>query len=408
MNKPLQRGITLEKLSSSFLVQLHMKTCTHRKPLKIFALIGLFFLILFALSVYLQLELPQPTGPYAVGRAIFKWVDTSRPEIMTENPKDFREVMVLVWYPAVKGTGIQAEYIPDLPAITNDLAYSGELEGWEAFGLRWVRSNSFQNAKPLREAAPYPGVLLLPGNGTNIEFYSSLASEIASHGYIVIGINHPYYVTAVELSNGKVAPYDKEQWSLDLAAHQAYIAKRHKVKVGDALFVLDQLRVLNSSASSRVAGILDLKNMVAGGHARGGIVASDVCKAVPDIKACLNFDGLQKGGPFSMEETALPPTQPFLFLTKEEQLHPKLLERFESMPESYWIVVHGASHQSFTDGPTLQPSLFPGPNQADRLMSFIQQYSLAFLDQTLKGKSSDLLSKTVADENVSVNVFHSH
>jgi len=382
-----------------------MKTCTHPKPLKIFALIGLFFLILLALSVYLRLKLPQSTGPYAVGRAIFKWVDTSRPEIMTENPKDFREVMVLVWYPAVKGTGIQAEYIPDLPVITNDLAHSGELEGWEAFGLRWVRPNSFQNAKPLREAAPYPGVLLLPGNGTNIEFYSSLASEIASHGYIVIGINHPYDVTAVELSNGKVAPYDKEQWSLGIAAHQAYIAKRHKVKVGDALFVLDQLKVLNSSASSPLAGILDLNNMVAAGHSLGGIVASDVCKAVPDIKACINFDGLQKGGPFSMEETALPSTQPFLFLTKEEQLHPKLLQRFETTSESYYVVVHGASHDSFTDGPQLRPSLLLFPNRTDQFMSVIQKYTLAFLDQILRSQPSELLEHTTKGHDISVTVF---
>jgi hypothetical protein len=109
-----------------------------------------------------------------------------------------------------------------------------------------------------------------------------------------------------------------------------------------------------------------------------------------------------------MEESAIPPEKPFLFLTKESKLHPRLLERFESMTESYWVVVHGASHQSFTDGPLLQPSLVPGTNQADEFMDLIRQYSLAFLDQSLKGQSNDLLSKTVEREDVSVKVFPSN
>ena len=106
-----------------------------------------------------------------------------------------------------------------------------------------------------------------------------------------------------------------------------------------------------------------------------------------------------------MEETAIPPEQPFLFLTKESQLHPALIERFESMNESYWVVVHDASHQSFTDGPLLQPSLLPGPNQADRLMGLIQKYSVAFLDHTLKGYATGLLSKAVDNEKISVRIF---
>jgi hypothetical protein len=66
--------------------------------------IGLFILIALTLSLYLQLELPSTTGPYLVGRTIFRWVDTSRPEVLTEDANDFREVMALVWYPAEPGT----------------------------------------------------------------------------------------------------------------------------------------------------------------------------------------------------------------------------------------------------------------------------------------------------------------
>jgi hypothetical protein len=108
-----------------------------------------------------------------------------------------------------------------------------------------------------------------------------------------------------------------------------------------------------------------------------------------------------------MDETAIPPSQPFLFLTKEALLHPRLLQSFESTSESYWVVIHGASHDSFTDGPVIQPSLLPLPNETDRSMSLIQRYTLAFLDQAIKGATSRLLSENVDEEAVSVRVFPS-
>ena len=178
------------------------------------------------------------------------------------------------------------------------------------------------------------------------------------------------------------------------------------MSTADVLFVLNQLEQMN--AQGPLAGLVNVDAVGVAGHSLGGIAASEACKADARFKACVNFDGLQRGGPFSMEERAIPPEKPFLFLTKESQLHPKILERFESMPESYWIVVYGALHQSFTDGPLLQPSLLPGPNQADRFMVLIQKYTLGFLDQTLKGQTRGLLSETTSADRVSVKVFPSH
>jgi predicted dienelactone hydrolase len=374
------------------------------KAWKISLFVG-FLLLAVALSIYSQLELPAPSGSYTVGRTILKWVDPSRPEVLTDDPDDLREVVATVWYPAQPGTGIQAGYFPNLSSGSEALTQSGEVQWWQVFGLRFVRSESRLDATPVKPENPFPVVVLSPGNGTNIEFYSSLASELASHGYIVVGINHPYDVPAVQLSNGEVAPYDKDQWLLSAEAHQAYTTERIKVRTIDMLFALGRLEVENTTG--RFTGIMDLDSVAAAGHSLGGITASEACKADVRLKACMNLDGLQKGGPFSMEESAIPPQQPFLFLTKEAQLHPSLLERFESMPESYWVVIHGASHQSFTDGPLLQPSLLPGRNEADRFMSLIKKYSLAFFDHVLKGQPGEFLSQTVEGKDVSVKVFPS-
>src|SRR5688572_5206708 len=327
---------------------------------KIAVFIGLLSMLALTLSVYSQLELPAPSGSYRVGRTIVRWVDTLRPEVLTEHPNDFREVIAMVWYPAEDGTGENAGYFPSLSSLSDALIQSGEVEWWQAIGLHWIRADIPLDAAPKEDQSPFSVVIMSPGNGTNIEFYSSLASEIASHGYIVVGINHPYDVPAVELYNGSVAPYDKDQWSLNAEAHQAYITERMKVRIADLLFALERLEEMNSTGP--FAGAMDLDSVAVAGHSLGGIAASEACKADTRFKACLNYDGLQKGGPFSMEATAIPPEQPFMFLTKESQLHPRLIESFESTSESYWVTVHGASHQSFTDGPLLQPSLVPGRN----------------------------------------------
>jgi len=381
----------------------HMKN----RFLKIVLPVGSFILILLTLSISLKLELPAPGGSYTVGRTVFRWTDTSRPEVLTEDPNDFREVMALIWYPAELGTGTKTRYFHGLATVSKALIQSGEVSWWEVFGLRFIRSEIPLDVKPLQDQNPFPVVLLSPGNGTNIEFYASLASEIASHGYIVVGINHPHDVPAVELSNGEVAAYDASQWLLDANAHQTYTAERIKVRTADVLFVLDQLEITNSDVNSPFAGILDLDSVAVAGHSLGGITASDACKANSRFQACVNFDGLLNGGPFSTDASAIPPGQPFLFITKESQLHPRLIESFESTSESYWVVIHGASHDSFTDGPLLQPTLLPIPSQADRIMSLTQKYTLAFLDQTLKGQSSSLLTKMVDQEDVSVKIYPS-
>jgi hypothetical protein len=376
------------------------------KPWKISLFVELLLLLALTLSIYSQLELPAPDGAYTVGRTIFRWVDASRPEVLTEDLNDFREVVAMVWYPAQPETGVETDYFPNLSSVAEALVDSGEVKSWEVFGLHFIRSKIHFDAAPIKAESPFPVVILSPGNGTNIEFYASLAGEIASHGYIVVGLNHPYDVAAVQLSDGRVAPYDKEQWSLEPNVHQTYITERIKVRTADVVFALGKLEAMNSNGT--FAGLLDLDSVAAAGHSLGGITASEACKADSRFNACLNFDGLQRGGPFSIQETAIPPQRPFMFLTKESQLHPKVIEQFESMPESYWVVVHGASHQSFTDGPLLQPSLMPGPNQEDQFMNLIQKYTLAFLDQTLKGQPNSLLSNTVTDEQVSVKVFPSN
>jgi hypothetical protein len=246
--------------------------------------LGLLFLVLIAVSLYVQLELPTPTGPYAVGRMIFHWVDVSRSEGMTDDPDDFREIMAFVWYPAELGTGMNAKYFPEISTLSDALAQSGELAWGQVVALYFLRSKSPLDARPLKAQALYPVILFSPGNGTNVEFYSALAGGIASHGYVVVGINHPYDVPAVELSDGEIARYDKSQWLLDAARHQIYTRARMKVRIADLLFAQDQVEKLGTSADSPFTGVLDLNAMVVAGHSVGGVAPQKSVRPIPTSK----------------------------------------------------------------------------------------------------------------------------
>ena len=110
--------------------------------------------------------------------------------------------------------------------------------------------------------------------------------------------------------------------------------------------------------------------------------------------------------PFSTDEGAEPPQQPFMLITKQTQLHERLLEKFETIRSGgYRVVIYNAGHDSFTDGPLLVPSFLPLPNKADHILSLIRRYTVAFFDQTLKEQPSGLLDHSSQSEEVSLTVY---
>jgi len=350
-------------------------------------------LALGAAWLYPQLEMPSPTGPQAVGRTALSWVDDGRPEVMTADPSDRRETPVVVWYPAAADTGEPVGYFPNLAAVAQELSASGEVGAVEVWGLRYVRSEERWGAAAA--AGRFPVVLLSPGNGTNVEFYAGLAGELASRGYVVVGLNHPYDVAAVALEDGRVAQFASEHWPMDFAVRQAATAARITERVAVVRFVLDQLEALVTAGEHPLARRLDLERVGILGHSLGGITAAQACASDARLRACLNLDGVQAGGPFGAQPQPELPLQPFMFITKEAGLDPRGQALWEQLAgEAYLRVVAGAAHDNFTDGPALAPALWPGPGAAERVLAEVRGYAAAFMDYSLRGETSALLAES--------------
>lgn len=383
-------------------------------------------MVLSAAIVIRGIELPVPTGPHSIGRAVFHWTDPARPEVMTESPTDRREVVVYLWYPAeTPGGGSTAAYFPDLDAL------KGIFTPIELLGVSSVRTHAVADAPVSRANPKYPIIIFSHGNRANSAFHTAQIEDLASHGYVVAAIDHPYDALGVVLSNGEVATFAEDKWSVPGAGSgqatadpgaEAIYRDRVEARARDAVFVLDRLADLSAEAGSQFGGRLDLEQVGIFGHSVGGVAAGKACQVDPRFKACLNMDGLAAGQPFYPDEAGNGPAQPYMLMLKplpvpsdaqlaawkttREAWTTLQSDRLDSLlahvaSGSYMLTASGFSHQSFSDNPLMYPSLpdslagmglRAGP-AAYRQVQLTREYTLAFFDKHVAGNGPTLLDQ---------------
>jgi dienelactone hydrolase len=374
------------------------------------ALVGLAALAVRGVSV------PAPTGPHAVGRTTYRWVDETRPEVMTDDPNDRRGVVVHVWYPAEPvSNAVPAAYLPDYRALRPALTRSREFGALKAWAVGLVHGHALADPPVAAAAGIYPVLIFLPGNHTNAGLYAGLLTDLASHGYIVAAIDHPYDVEAVRLPDGRTAIFPEARWPALAASADAieryaqFYRQRVDVRASDAVFVLDQLTRLNGGSGQRLSGWLDLTRVGVLGHSVGGVAAPQACQRDRRFLACLNLDGLTGGQPFYPDDYGQGPAQPFLLLTKSAEApsdetlarwqitraeweattaetDTRVNKLFEMVAAgSYRVTIDGAQHDSFTDGPLLTTAAFGGGRgPARRQLAIERAYVRAFFDHYVR------------------------
>jgi predicted dienelactone hydrolase len=383
---------------------------------------GVMLCALFSLAgayAYPVFTLPKPQGAYAIGTFVAHMVDRGRHERHSDNPNAHREFMVQVWYPAQHQNNEKRAWYRD-PRINS----------WRSNHLRLVKTHSFWNLPVAQQPQTFPVLLFSPSSGGNRDQNTFEVEELASQGYVVVGLDHPYSSSRVAFPDGRIvysAPW------LDTASRAAYNASVINVEVmvqdqvGDARFALDQMERWNLPGSGQLlSGRLNLSRIGVFGHSFGGALAGALCLADPRVVAGINMDGWMFG---DAETKGIP--RPFFFMGGGygEALDPAVVAkrsgsfliegekdlayergRANSLRQfgGYRLTILGADHGNYSDLALFtRPLPFLGRQPMDpyRAFQIVDAYTLAFFDRYVRQRPAPLLDRDAFPGEVRFEVY---
>lgn len=360
------------------------------------------------------LLIPEPPGPYKILLQTKELIDQGRPDPW--NISHPRRLMVSRFDPIPPS---QCHQMCKVPYMSPFLASAEDaiLESLlSSAGLTWPRGvldqlelqvccSSLCSSNSSFKSGPYPVVLFGPGLNTTRLLYSALAQQIASSGYTVITMDHPYETDVVEFPDGTVIYGGRvAEDTNDTGA----LVHALDVRTNDASFVLRELGIVfiteTDDPSTAQAGMV--------GHGFGGAAVGAAILNDTRIVAGVNLDGVMLGPVLNAGIGRPGIHQSFLLWGAEghnsssDESWARFLETVKMWDEGEWVgelALKGAVHGSFADfgvvadvaglraDEGLAKALF-GKISGARVMQVVATYVDAFMNKTLRGGPDGLLS----------------
>ena len=394
---------------------------------------GTLALLLAALlcAAFDSLDYPAPRGPYAVGTSEFRLTDTAREELLTERSGDYRQILVRVTYPALNDDAfarLPRDTIQGMASVVTGAMWPNPVTvSWGAI-VTHARRNALLAATQQR----YPVLIYSHGMGGNAEMNTVLTQHLASHGYVVMAIDHPFLNSGFRFEDGTMIgaeslfdsqfsnteEQDRKREELavliensrdvplarlaELIRERAAVnrpqdarwARLHELMSADQRFLLDSLSSL--PPGSLLAGRLDLDRIGVFGMSSGGTTTHLTCTRDPRCRAGLNLDGFQ---PFLID---LPPLRvPFMHMVSERNFQLAIAHE-SAEATSYFVRILGTDHPSFTDfvlslHRLRSVSNMLGTIDGERMLSLVNDYVLAFFDEALLDRREPILHGATSD-----------
>ena len=407
------------------------------------------FVILFLVFVTIvncqssmaQMILPAPAGSWSVGTTTFPLTDDRRgsgPD-GTESP---RVIMVHAWYPASAPGPTRAPYLRDEPAMAGLRKLNPGLAG--RLLVDGVTAHATMDAPVASIAGGMPVLIFSHGYLALPSDYTALMEDLASHGYAIFSITHPYETAATSIGGGKVALgfgarglndvtgavikewHDEDSVSAAVtgATDRSGAERTMRDFLGripksaeavdrwaeDMRVTVDRVTALGARASGdRFADKLDLGKLGAFGHSMGGVTSAAYCARDARCRAAINLDGSPQYGDLIDK----PGNSPFLMVYATRPGRVGVSDLIYGRSDSAWrAVINGSLHLNFGDfqyrqGPQrLSDAL--GTLSADRATTIVHRLVREWFDKWLGGRQAPLLDGEQVFPEVTVSRISRH
>jgi predicted dienelactone hydrolase len=307
--------------------------------------------------------------------------------------------MIQIWYPAECAGPLQAyRTFAETSFKTQHLAL--------------VRTHAARNVPVVKGTERFPVLIFTPSWNGRRNHNTVQAEELASHGFVVVGIDHPYGSEVVVFPDGRIVRRKMATLVSDPNDPEREAEDQLRIRAADVRFVLDEVERLDrADPGGLFTGRIDLARVGIFGHSFGGAVAAEICLTEPRVKAGVNLDGLIYG-----EAMTNGFAKPFMYLSDDRPIpsqaqidnstgaarreltflveNVKCIKRGLAGNEGYWAIIRGASHVNFCDSPyysSLKRVSGSGLISPDRAMGIINAYLLSFFRKYLTQEDDHLL-----------------
>lgn len=315
-------------------------------------------------------EVPVGSGEYAVLEQLYTWEDESRIETFTDTGEN-RALTVKIWYPETEGT--------------------------------------------------YPLIIFSHGAFGVIDSNYSTCAELASHGYVVASIGHPYHAMFVEDVNGKTTLVDMGFMQRVYADNGEYSEEAERavyefglewmrVRTGDMHFVLDTILEKVQAGEEAPFTLVDTDKIGLFGHSMGGATVVQIGRERNDIDAVIDLEGTMAGEYVGFENgyelyNDTPYPVPLLDVNSSgvrTDINRLMAEHSgweyvndyvgRNALDYREVIFMDAGHLNFTDLPMISPVLAGllgiGEVDAEECINNVNEMVLIFFDYYLKGEGS--------------------
>jgi dienelactone hydrolase len=382
---------------------------------------------------------PRPTGLFDVGTTSWRLIDNTRPETFGA-PGAMRNVEVLAWYPAASRNRKPAPYLREGLDEVRSFAKLFRVPETTFDSLAGVRTHATLDALPAARPQKIP-VLVFSAGYTGIASASTaLLEELASHGYAVLNVVHPYEVAAATLADGRVVsmvdaagaplkpirdvfaewgPEDETMAAVTRETDEAaqvrrlrgYLSTLKNTNVAlrrwvdDTKLVVDRLAQLpRNNAAGRLAARLDVTQLGVFGHSMGGVTAAQFCLEDRRCRAALNLDGIPQYGP--MIDGSMPRPLLMVYSARPGRAGASDAVYRRAAHPYFRVDVRDTRHLDFCDmafwGGPLRERPVLGTLPPERVHTVTSAIVREYFDQELLGRHSKLLSGETSFPEVTV------